>query len=144
VSIESLLHDDGGVNMSYIPDLTEQFPEGFGGVDMTDSYFSPGQGEYDEFYDIHNFIDDVEEIRDVPKVFKIDDTYEFTDWFTGGVATLIVVARTDDTVTYLERRREIDGEYEHKRCKKIVKDAVGDEYFVMYEYGGDEARVYAE
>ena len=23
----------------YIPDLTERFPEGFGGVDMTDSYF---------------------------------------------------------------------------------------------------------
>ena len=23
----------------YIPDLTERFPEGFGGVDLTDSYF---------------------------------------------------------------------------------------------------------
>lgn len=23
----------------YIPDLTERFPEGFGGVDMTPSYF---------------------------------------------------------------------------------------------------------
>ena len=25
----------------YIPDLTERFPEGFDGVDMTDSYFPP-------------------------------------------------------------------------------------------------------
>ena len=25
----------------YIPDLTERFPEGFGGVDLTDSYFPP-------------------------------------------------------------------------------------------------------
>lgn len=24
---------------TYIPDLTERFPEGFGGVDLTDSYF---------------------------------------------------------------------------------------------------------
>jgi len=23
----------------YIPDITERFPEGFGGVDMTDDYF---------------------------------------------------------------------------------------------------------
>ena len=27
----------------YIPDLTERFPEGFGGVDLTDSFF-PSSG----------------------------------------------------------------------------------------------------
>ena len=30
----------------YIPDLTERFPEGFGGVDMTDRYF-PDWGTYE-------------------------------------------------------------------------------------------------
>ena len=33
----------------YIPDITERFPEGFGGVDMTDSYFPQrGYSIYDE------------------------------------------------------------------------------------------------
>ena len=45
----------------YIPDLTERFPEGFGGVDLTDSYFpsrKPWYGEvqmdscYDDFMEI--------------------------------------------------------------------------------------------
>ena len=31
----------------YIPDLTERFPEGFGGVDMTDSFF-PSRNMSDE------------------------------------------------------------------------------------------------
>lgn len=28
----------------YIPDLTERFPEGFGGVDLTDSYYPSFRG----------------------------------------------------------------------------------------------------
>ena len=46
----------------YIPDLTERFPEGFGGVDMTPSYFGEpvdwsrvlkpdNEEEYDEEYE---------------------------------------------------------------------------------------------
>ena len=31
----------------YIPDITERFPEGFGGVDMTSSYY-PSRKTYDE------------------------------------------------------------------------------------------------
>lgn len=31
----------------YIPDLTERFPEGFDGVDLTDSYF-PSEGCYSD------------------------------------------------------------------------------------------------
>ncbi len=33
----------------YIPDLTERFPEGFDGVDMTDSYF-PSERYADDGY----------------------------------------------------------------------------------------------
>ena len=34
----------------YIPDITERFPEGFGGVDMTDRYFpSRHRDYYDEW-----------------------------------------------------------------------------------------------
>lgn len=32
----------------YIPDLTERFPEGFGGIDLTDKYF-PGERGYDDY-----------------------------------------------------------------------------------------------
>lgn len=41
--------------MTYIPDITERFPEGFGGVDMTPSFFGEPvdwsqalRSEYDE------------------------------------------------------------------------------------------------
>lgn len=41
----------GGVDMgwgsTYIPDLTERFPEGFDGVDMTDSYYPSLRGYSD-------------------------------------------------------------------------------------------------
>lgn len=33
-----------GWNSTYIPDLTERFPEGFGGVDMTDRYYPSFNG----------------------------------------------------------------------------------------------------
>lgn len=37
----------------YIPDLTERFPEGFDGVDMTDSFF-PSEGNFnDRFYELN-------------------------------------------------------------------------------------------
>ena len=44
----------------YIPDLTERFPEGFGGVDLTDSYFpSFGSHSYlDAFAYMEQDLDD--------------------------------------------------------------------------------------
>ena len=35
----------------YIPDLTERFPEGFDGVDLTDSFFPSRRGGYEPSYD---------------------------------------------------------------------------------------------
>ena len=45
---------------TYIPDLTERFPEGFGGVDLTDSYFpSFGSHRYlDPFAYMEQELDD--------------------------------------------------------------------------------------
>lgn len=50
-----------GWGSAYIPDLTERFPEGFGGVDMTDSYYPslghlPDPWAYldQEYEDIHH------------------------------------------------------------------------------------------
>lgn len=35
----------------YIPDMTERFPEGPRGIDMTDSYFTPSGYNHYEDYD---------------------------------------------------------------------------------------------
>lgn len=43
----------------YIPDLTERFPEGFGGVDLTDSYFPSRKPYWDMMCD-EDFDDDME------------------------------------------------------------------------------------
>ena len=53
----------------YIPDLTERFPEGFGGVDMTDKYF-PEYGAssyYDPYYD------DIMAYSDIHEAYVDDD-----------------------------------------------------------------------
>ena len=57
----------------YIPDLTERFPEGFDGVDLTGSYF-PCEGEYD--YDEH-YWDSLEEEH---RCNERDFDYEISDW----------------------------------------------------------------
>ncbi len=35
----------------YIPDLTERFPEGFDGIDLTDSYFPSERRGYEPTWD---------------------------------------------------------------------------------------------
>lgn len=52
----------------YIPDLTERFPEGFGGVDLTDSYFPSFGSSYHgyepdpfEYMDRERYVADSEE-----------------------------------------------------------------------------------
>ena len=60
----------------YIPDLTERFPEGFGGVDLTDSYFPCMRGGLDllSYMEIADYMMDHEEIpyegEEDPKVEK--------------------------------------------------------------------------
>ena len=44
----------------YIPDLTERFPEGFDGVDMTDKYFPPTHRDYYDEYEMMEYIDRME------------------------------------------------------------------------------------
>lgn len=37
--------------MTYIPDLTERFPEGLDGVDLTDNWFPNSRGGYEPSWD---------------------------------------------------------------------------------------------
>lgn len=60
----------------YIPDLTERFPEGFGGVDMTSKYF-PSRGNIYDMWDVMSEsdligYDDMPPTTETkPRVFKV-------------------------------------------------------------------------
>lgn len=43
----------------YIPDITERFPEGFGGVDLTDSFF-PSKRDWRDLY-YQEMMDDLDD-----------------------------------------------------------------------------------
>lgn len=137
--------------MCYIPDLTERFPEGFGGVDMTSSYF-PSWGDVwydwdalDDEFDIPNETEESsDETKSMPKVFAVGQKYEWTSWFTGGVSYLTVKEIKNSKVTFSEYRMEIDGEYSKEETFDILTDDNGNEYVKMCEYRGEEGRLYAE
>lgn len=138
----------------YIPDITERFPEGFGGVDMTDRYFPSRRETYegwmDDWYDGEEIPYEEEitrkEIQEniKPKRFEIGQHYMWTSWFTGGQSYYVVVGRSGDRLVMSEYRREIDGEYEKTENFKILTDENGNEYLKMCEYRGEEGRLYAE
>lgn len=133
----------------YIPDLTERFPEGFGGVDMTSKYF-PSRGNIYDMWDVMSEsdligYDDMPPTTETkPRVFKIGQEYEWVNWFTGGVSYLTVKKIKNSKLTFSEYRREIDGEYEKEELFNIAKDENGDEYIVMCEYRGEIGKLYAE
>ncbi len=44
----------------YIPDITERFPEGFGGVDMTSKYFPMERSIHDTEEEFWNTVEEIE------------------------------------------------------------------------------------
>lgn len=131
----------------YIPDITERFPEGFGGVDMTDRYFGGrARGGYLSEAELIGYGDLPDEIEEEkrPRRFEIGQHYIWTDWFSGGQSYYVVAGRTDGRLALAEYRRELDGEYEGTENFKILTDENGDEYLHMCEYRGEVGRLYAE
>ena len=129
--------------MCYIPDLTERFPEGFGGVDMTSRYFPSERTLWDDDMEDYTFEIPREE-EPKPRVFKVGQEYEWIGWFTGGVGCYTVKKIKDRKLTFAEYRQEIDGEYSKEETFDILTDDNGDEYIKMCEYRGEEGRLYAE
>ena len=94
----------------YIPDLTERFPEGFGGVDMTPSYFgepvdwSRGYKEED-FEECEIFEEEIE-----PRQFKIGDEYRQVGIY-GGVTYYKVeeIDRENKKILLSETWVDVDG-----------------------------------
>lgn len=137
----------------HIPDLTERFPEGFGGVDMTDRFFPSRRASWEDFteeeligYDeIPYEVPGEEEIRyRNNRRFAVGQKYSWTDWFTGGVSHYTVTEINEDEVVMSEYRMEIDGEYEFIQHYNVHRTVDGDEYIVICVYKDEEGRMYAE
>lgn len=96
--------------MVYIPDLTERFPEGFGGVDLTPSYF----GEPVDWSRAYKEDEDdccEEETSTEPKRFEVGDEYRTVGIF-GGVTNYIVkeIDRVNGRILLTEEWEDVDGE----------------------------------
>ena len=92
----------------YIPDLTERFPEGFGGVNMTPSYFGEPvdwSNAYKEDYE-----EQQGEIPTEPRKFEVGDQYREEGLF-GGVTyyTVEEIDRENKKILLSEVWRDVDG-----------------------------------
>lgn len=74
-----------------------------------------------------------------PKRFEVGQEYESVCWFTAGVGLYTVKAKDTDSVTFSIGRHELDGDHEcEDETYKLKHDDNGNEYIVLYEYGGHE------
>lgn len=101
----------------YIPDLTERFPEGFGGVDMTDRYFPSwrGRSPYDwDLMEMDEQMDRYDEIPfetdEEPRQFKVGEEYTKVGFY-GGVTTYVVkkIDKAKGRILLAERWYDVDG-----------------------------------
>jgi len=56
----------------YIPDITERFPEGFGGIDLTNKYY-PSHG-YTSYFDMLAEQDNIDDREEIP--YEVEETAE--------------------------------------------------------------------
>lgn len=148
----------------YIPDLTERFPEGFGGVDMTPSFYGEpvDYGYEDEErwgYEDRNYnricgyepsYDELVEMGEIkpdsPKQFEIGNSY--TEYgFYGGITEFIVeeIDRDNNKILLGEVWYDVDGTGTRpSKWHKLEKDDNGNEKalnWVSKEFG--EIWIYA-
>lgn len=78
------------------------------------------------------------------KKFKIDQTYTWTDWFTGGTTRFVVKSIENNTITMKAVRHELDGVHTMEESFPIETDENGNECILMTEYAGQKGYIYAE
>ena len=134
----------------YIPDITERFPEGYGGVDMTPSYFGEPV-DYSRAYGYEPTYEELVESGEIepPKEFKVGQYYRRVGFY-GGVTTYIVkeIDRANDKILLAEVWEDVDGSGTrpaewHKL--EIDKESNGDERALEWtskEFG--DIWIYAE
>jgi hypothetical protein len=76
--------------------------------------------------------------------FKLLQTYKVTDWFTGGTQTYKVTSVNERQVTFKVISNELDGISDRTETYDILKDKNGFNYVTLYEYKGEENRIYAD
>ena len=95
----------------YIPDITERFPEGFGGVDMTPSYFGEPV-DYSLAYGYEPTYEELVESGEIeePKYFKVGQSYRVVGIY-GGITTYVVkeIDRSKDRILLAEYWEDVDG-----------------------------------
>lgn len=77
------------------------------------------------------------------KIFQEGNIYSFTDWFTGGQAKYRVAKRANGKIEFGVEDYEIDGIHNRTEEFDILATVNGNEYVTVYEYHGEEARIYA-
>lgn len=130
----------------YIPDLTERFPEGFGGIDMTPSYFGEPvdwSRAYGEEYEEENYEDAPTE----PRKFEVGKEYEDIGLF-GGITyyTVKEIDRENNKILLSEVWYDVDGSGTRKaKWHRLETDEYGnDKAFNYYSESYDlEVWIYA-
>lgn len=112
----------------YIPDLTERFPEGFGGVDMTPSYFGEPV-DWSRAYREDDYEENCEETPSEPRKFKVGNTYR-EEGFFGGITyyTVEKIDRENKKILLSEVWKDVDGTGTRPSAwHKLEVDKNGDE-----------------
>ena len=114
----------------YIPDLTERYPEGFGGVDMTPSYFGEPVDWSREYKDDY---EDYEEETEIRK-FEVGDEYRVEGLY-GGITYYTVedIDRENKQILLSEVWVDVDGTGTRpSEWHKLETDEEGNERALEY------------
>ena len=120
----------------YIPDLTERFPEGFGGVDLTDKYF-PSERGYDSDEEAawaafeEEYYNNQQELRQ----FKVGDRHIRVGVF-GGVTEYTVkeIDRDNNKIFLAEEWMDVDGSGTRPgEWHDLVTDEKGNERVLLWK-----------
>ena len=133
----------------YIPDITERFPEGFGGIDMTPKYFNEPV-DYSTAYQPNHEEREEEDLfgydTKYETIFKIGQTYEKVGFY-GGVTIYTVkeIDRENNKILLAENWIDVDGKGTrpqkwHKlekvdgkeRCLELTSEKFGDAWIYAY------------
>ena len=78
------------------------------------------------------------------KRFEVGQQYESVCWFTAGVGLYTGKVKDDESVTFSIGCHELDGDHQcEDETYKLKYDDDGNEYVVLYEYGGYENKIRA-
>ena len=118
----------------YIPDLTERFPEGFGGVDLTDSFFG-GTGYDSHMFDHYDDYMNEEPVEEPVRKFEIGREYRKVGVF-GGVTVYKVeqIEREKSRILLSETWYDLDGTGTREpQWHDLITDEKGNEKCLEWE-----------